>query len=235
MCLLQVLTISKGDLTDGEVAALSQCSALVIKGITQLLLQTMRMPNPGHAIVSNPIHHPRHMPSQFFLSDRGQQLASIQHLIHQRLIGKEYSGFVNSGLQSQLLVPNDSSVNLEKCHAANIGAPFNRKVVAHNESKSHHRHGYCSYGLGQISIDYILNGIKDNSFKDRQPSEMNLTLSSDMKQTEQYQEMRKSLALSYLIREKSLSNTGLDLTVRSCLHLLIQTLYSQWLVPSFLR
>ena len=94
MCLLQVLTISKDDLTDDEVIALSQSSTLIIHGITQLLLHTMKMPNSGQTIHSLPIHSPRSVRCTFYDTERGKQLKTVEDSIQQRLSCKENGGLI---------------------------------------------------------------------------------------------------------------------------------------------
>ena len=50
MTLLSIFSISKEDLSDAEVQALSPCSVLVVQSITDMLLQTMYLPVIGHRI-----------------------------------------------------------------------------------------------------------------------------------------------------------------------------------------
>ena len=48
MTLLSIFSISKEDLSDAEVQALSPCSVLVVQATTEMLLQTMLQPIVGH-------------------------------------------------------------------------------------------------------------------------------------------------------------------------------------------
>ena len=84
MCLLSVLNVSREDLTNQEVAVLSQSSALVVSAITSLLVNTLALPVagiPGARI----LHHPRDSPHYSLLSGRGQQLTEIQNIVTTRL------------------------------------------------------------------------------------------------------------------------------------------------------
>ena len=242
MCLLQVLTISKDDLTDAEVGALSQCSALVIKGITALLLQTMRLPNLGHTIVSKPIHHSRHTPNAFFDSNRGRQLANIQYLLRERIANDSRDGSTfDCGLQAQLLLSPScgDSFNLERCHSPNINSTLMSNITSCSTAKGHYKHGYSDYTLGQLSVNYLLNIMKDNDCKEEHEwSSITATTGSSLpSDADSKKESIKSqpLPFRYATRQQSLTEKNMDLTVRSCLHLLIQTLYTQWLVPSVVR
>ena len=231
MCLLQVLTVSKEDLTDAEVIALSQSSALIVQAITQLLLHTMKIPNLGQSIASFPIHCPRLILPPFYNSERGSQLNLIQNRIERRLTCKENTHTAMGILQAQLLASSNNT-NLERIHAANNHSTFVPEVSVTKESKFHHKYCYSNYSIGQIDINYILHSINDNMNKEIRYSGISVK--------EETEEIEKSEALngksmwlsSYLIREKCLGSNGLDLTIRSCLHLLIQTIYSQWLLPS---
>lgn len=104
--LLGVISISKDDLSDEEVKALSQCSSLVVQALTSIILQTTCLPKPGQANISRPIHHARDSPPQFLLSPRGQQLTSVQNLIQSNM---ERSSPLDQYLQV------DCSLNLERC------------------------------------------------------------------------------------------------------------------------
>ena len=231
MCLLQVLTVSKDDLTDAEVIALSQSSALIVQAITQLLLHTMKMPNLGQTIASFPIHCPRLTLPPFYHSERGNQLNMIQNRIQRRLTCKENIHTMMGILQAQLLA-SSNNMNLERIHAANNHSTFLPEVSGEKESKCHHKYYYSNYSVGQIDINYILNSINDNMNKERRYS--GISLKEETSDTERNESLKwKPMWLSsYLIREKCLGSNGLDMTVRSCLHLLIQTIYSQWLLPT---
>ena len=233
MCLLQVLTISKDDLSDDEVIALSESSTLIIHGITQLLLHTMKQPNCGQTIHSLPIHSPRSIRSSFYETVRGKQLKVIEDLIQKRLSSNKNCGAILGSLQEQLLVASNSNMNLERVHASNNYSSFNTVNLAPDlkHLKFHHRFGYASYSIGQVDISYILNSIHDNLNKDVRYSGMkHKTENKDMNETEK--NGASICCISYRLREASLSANGLDLTVRSCMHLLIQTIYSQWLLPT---
>lgn len=45
--LLAVFSISYEELTDAEVKALTDCSAMVVEAITALVMQTLILPKPG--------------------------------------------------------------------------------------------------------------------------------------------------------------------------------------------
>ena len=47
MCLLSVLNVAKEDLTNAEVAALSQTTALVVSALSSLLVATLALPVAG--------------------------------------------------------------------------------------------------------------------------------------------------------------------------------------------
>ena len=229
MCLLQVLTISKDDLTDDEVIALSQSSTLIIHGITQLLLHTMKMPNSGQTIHSLPIHSPRSVRCTFYDTERGKQLKTVEDSIQQRLSCKENGGTVLDKLQEQLLVATSNNMNLERIHSANNYSSFlPNRIYDTKDSEFHHRYSYANYSICQVDISYILNSIDDNMNKDVRYSGVKVKNES----REQEGTENETFRLSYLFREESLSKNGLDLTVRSCMHLLIQTIYSQWLFPT---
>ena len=230
MCLLQVLTISKDDLTDAEVIALSQSSALVIQAITQLLLLTMKMPNVGQTMSSFPIHCSRVIPSPFDTSERGNQLIIIQQRIHQRLSCKENSSSMIGLLRTQLLA-SSNNMNLERIHAATSHSTFIPNHFADKESKFHHKYSYSNYGIGQIDLGYIMNSIKDNVNKEIRYSGVNLKTETSAAEGPEHSTNKHPTLSAYLTREDRLKRNGLDLTVRSCLHLLIQTIYSQWLLP----
>ena len=233
MCLLQVLTISKDDLTDDEVTALSQSSTLVIHGITQLLLHTMKMPNAGQTIHSIPIHSPRTVRSPFYETERGKQLRLVEDLIQKRLSSNENGGSILCTLQEQLLLATSSKRNIERTHAANNYSSFDpRKFSSESkELKFHHRYSYASYSISQLDIGYILNSIDDNLNKD--VSYSGVKAKTENKELDEMEGKEASVfQTSYKLREECLGANGLDLTVRSCMHLLIQTIYSQWLLPS---
>ena len=101
--LLGVFNVTKDDLSEDEIQALSQCSAIVVQSMTSLLLQTLDLPYPGNSNSSKPLHHPRDVPAPFLMTSRGHQLTSIQNKIHKQL-----------GDNVQFLQVN-SSVNLERC------------------------------------------------------------------------------------------------------------------------
>eukprot|EP00092_Neocalanus_flemingeri_P097801 GFUD01124696.1.p1 GENE.GFUD01124696.1~~GFUD01124696.1.p1 ORF type:complete len:1012 (+),score=244.69 GFUD01124696.1:363-3038(+) len=133
MCLLSVLNVSRDDLTNEEVSALSQSTALVVAAISSLLVNTLALPVagiPGARL----LHHPRDSPHPCLMSGRGQQLTAIQNIIHQRL---EDSG-ASPGL------PVDSSVNLERatCQASITWAGYSPVPVA-------------GYGAAQVSVNYL--------------------------------------------------------------------------------
>ena len=231
MCLLQVLTISKDDLTDAEVIALSQSSALIVQAITQLLLHTMKMPNLGQSIGSFPIHCPRLDFPSFYTSERGSQLKMIQNRIERRLKCKENAHTTMGLLQAQLLA-SSNNMNLERIHAANSHSTFVPEASGTKESQFHHKYGYSNYSIGQININYILHSIKDNMNKDIRYSGINVKEEAGGTERDEAPKWKSLWLSSYLIRDKCLERNGLDLTVRSCLNLLIQTIYSQWLLPS---
>ncbi len=81
--LLGVFGVSSSEEARGEeeAKALAQCSALIVHGLTNVIMQTTYLPIPGQANLSRPIHHSRDHPSQFLLSPRGQQLTAIQNYI----------------------------------------------------------------------------------------------------------------------------------------------------------
>ena len=233
MCLLQVLTISKDDLTDDEVNALSQSSTLIIHGITQLLLHTMKMPHCGQTIHSLPIHSPRSTSSTFYDTERGKQLKTVESLILKRLFAKDNNGSILGSLQEQLLIATSSNMNLERVHAANNYSSFlPKKMVSDSKDfKFQHRYSYANYSIGQLDVGYVLNLIDDNMNKDVRYS--GVKVKSENKESDGMEKKDPSLGqLSYQLREEALGANGLDLTVRSCMHLLIQTIYSQWLFPS---
>jgi len=133
MCLLSVLNVSRDDLTNEEVSALSQSTALVVAAISSLLVNTLALPVagiPGARL----LHHPRDSPHPCLMSGRGQQLTSIQNIIHQRLEDRGAS----PGL------PVDSSVNLERatCQASITWAGYSPVPVA-------------GYGAAQVSVNYL--------------------------------------------------------------------------------
>jgi len=133
MCLLSVLNVSRDDLTNEEVSALSQSTALVVAAITSLLVNTLALPVagiPGARL----LHHPRDSPHPCLMSGRGQQLTAIQNIIHQRLEDRGAS----PGL------PVDSSVNLERatCQASITWAGYSPVPVA-------------GYGAAQVSVNYL--------------------------------------------------------------------------------
>ena len=224
MCLLQVLTVSKDDLTDAEVVALSQSSALVIQAITQLLLHTMKMPIPGQNLVCFPIHSPRSMSFAFYNSERGKQLNNIQYRIDERLNCKENTCTMIGAQKTQLLASSDSS-NLERIHASDVFTTFTPEFAA-KDYRFLHRYAYLNYGVGQIDISYIRNNISENATKDNRGTSPTMAASINSKES-----LQKDWVTLYLMREECLNKSGLDLTLRSCLNLLIQTLYSQWLLP----
>ena len=224
MCLLQVLTVSKDDLTDAEVGALSQSSALVIQAITQLLLHTMKMPIPGQNLVCFPIHSPRSMSSAFYSSERGKQLNNIQYRIDERLTCKENTCTMIGAQQAQLLASSDN-LNLERIHASDVFTTFTPEFAA-KENRFHHRYAYLNYGVGQLDISYIRNNINENTTKENRGTSPTMAASINSKES-----LQKDWVTLYLMREECLNKSGLDLTLRSCLNLLIQTLYSQWLLP----
>ena len=233
MCLLQVLTISKDDLTDDEVNALSQSSTLIIHGITQLLIHTMKMPHCGQTIHSLPIHSPRSISSPFYNTERGKQLKMVENLIQKRLFAKDNSGSILGSLHEQLLMTTRSNMNLERVHAASNYSSFLPKEVVTDSKdlKFQHRYSYANYSIGQLDVGYILDLIDDNMNKDVRYS--GVKVKTENKELDGMENKDKSLGqLSYKLREEALSANGLDLTVRSCMHLLIQTIYSQWLFPS---
>ena len=61
MCLLSVLNFSREDLTNEEVAALSQSIAQVVAAISSLLVATLAIPIAG-VQGARPLHHPRDSP-----------------------------------------------------------------------------------------------------------------------------------------------------------------------------
>ena len=133
MCLLSVLNVSREDLTNQEVAVMSQSSALVVSAITSLLVNTLALPVagiPGARI----LHHPRDSPHYSLLSGRGQQLTEIQNIVTTRL--------EDSGAPTAL--PVDSSVNLERasCEAMITWAGYSPVPVA-------------GYGAGQVSLSFL--------------------------------------------------------------------------------
>ena len=232
MCLLQVLTISKDDLTDAEVMALSQSSALIVQAITQLLVNTMKVPNLGQSIASFPIHSPRFNDPEFYNSERGSQLNMIQNRIEQRLSYKENTHTTMGIIYNQLLASSSKNTNLERIHAANNHSTFVPESSRSQESKFHHRYCYSNYTIGQIDIKYILHSINDNMNKEIRYSGISVKEEIGEMETNEAFKWKAMWLSSYLFREKCLGSNGLDLTVRSCLHLLIQTIYSQWLLPS---
>ena len=97
--------------------------------------------------------------------------------------------------------------------------------------KFHHRYSYANYSISQLDIGYILNSIDDNLNKD--VSYSGVKAKTENKELDEMEGKEASVfQTSYKLREESLGANGLDLTVRSCMHLLIQTIYSQWLLPS---
>ena len=130
MCLLSVLNVSKDDLTNEEVAALSQSTSLVVTALTSLLVNTLALPVagvPGARI----LHHPRDSPHPSLMGGRGHQLTQIQNIIHQRL---EAVG-----------LPVDSSVNLERASTWQGGdtcAGYSPVPVT-------------GYGPGQVSVSFL--------------------------------------------------------------------------------
>ena len=131
MSLLGVISISKDDLSDEEVKALSQCSSLVVQALTSIILQTTYLPKPGQTNTSRPIHHARDSPPQFLLSPRGQQLTAIQNLIQSNL---ERSSPLAQFLQV------DCSLNLERCSGGGGGGD--------------------KYWLGQVGVNYIMSAVR---------------------------------------------------------------------------
>ena len=224
MCLLQVLTVSKDDLTDAEVGALSQSSALVIQAITQLLLHTMKMPIPGQNLACFPIHSPRSMSSAFYNSERGKQLNNIQYRIDERLTCKENTCTMIGVQKTQLLASSDN-LNLERIHASDVFTTFTPEFAA-KDYRFLHRYAYLSYGVGQLDVSYIGNNINENTTKENRGTSPTMAASINSKES-----LQKDWVTLYLMREECLNKSGLDLTLRSCLNLLIQTLYSQWLLP----
>ena len=65
-------------LTNEEVAALSQSTALVVEAISSLLVATLAIPVAG-VPGARPLHHPRDSPHHSLLTGRGQQLTAIQN------------------------------------------------------------------------------------------------------------------------------------------------------------
>ena len=133
VCLLSVLNVARDDLSNEEVSALSQSTALVVAAISSLLVTTLALPVagiPGARL----LHHPRDSPHPSLLSGRGQQLTAIQNIIHQRL----------EDLGASPGLPVDSSVNLERavCPASPAWAGYSPVPVA-------------GYGAGQVSVNYL--------------------------------------------------------------------------------
>ena len=133
VCLLSVLNVARDDLSNEEVRALSQSTALVVTAISSLLVTTLALPVagiPGARL----LHHPRDSPHPCLLSGRGQQLTAIQNIIHQRL----------EDLAASPGLPVDSSVNLERatCQASNTWETYSPVPAA-------------GYGPGQVSINYL--------------------------------------------------------------------------------
>ena len=133
VCLLSVLNVSRDDLSNEEVSALSQSTALVVAAISSLLVTTLALPVagiPGARL----LHHPRDSPHPCLMSGRGQQLTAIQNIIHQRL----------EDLGASPGLPVDSSVNLERatCQASNLWASYSPVPVA-------------GYGAAQVSVNYL--------------------------------------------------------------------------------
>lgn len=77
MSLLSVLNVSHEDLSNEEVAALSQSTALVVTALCSLLVATLALPVAG-VPAAQLLHHPRDSPNPFLLTGRGQQLTAIQ-------------------------------------------------------------------------------------------------------------------------------------------------------------
>lgn len=134
MCLLSVLNVSREDLTNEEVAALSQSTALVVDAISSMLVATLAIPVAG-VPGARPLHHPRDSPHHCLLTGRGQQLTAIQNIIHQRL--------QDTGAPPGL--PVDSSVNLER--AAHQPGPL---------SMGYSPVPVAGYGVAQVSLSYVL-------------------------------------------------------------------------------
>ena len=133
MSLLSVLNVSNDDLSNEEISALSQSTALVVNALSSLLVTTLALPVagiPGAQL----LHHPRDTPNPFLLSGRGQQLTAIQNIIHQRL----------DDAATRIGLPVDSSVNLERTYSLT----------------GEHRTSYSPvprtrYGAGQVSLSYM--------------------------------------------------------------------------------
>ena len=131
MCLLSVLNVAKDDLTTQEVAALAQTTSLVVSALGSLLVNTLALPVAG-VPGARTVHHPRDTPHQSLLGGRGQQLTSIQNIIHQRLEA-------GPGL------PVDSSVNLERAgnwQGGDTWAGYSPVPVT-------------GYGPGQVSVSFL--------------------------------------------------------------------------------
>ena len=145
MTLLGIFSLSDQELSDEEVNHMGACSSKVVEAITSLLLQTMSLPNIGHGIMSDPIHHPRGISSLFILTDKGHQLTGIQNSIFGRVLS--CTGRIVS-------LPMYGAYNLDKIHN-----------VDWKRGESHHRRNYLEYGLGQLSISYITSAVRANEMR----------------------------------------------------------------------
>ena len=134
MCLLSVLNVPQDDLTSDEAAALGQSTALVVSALSSLLVNTMALPVAG-VPGARLLHHPRDSPHPSLIGgSRGQQLTTIQNIIHMRA----EAGAVG--------LPVDSSVNLERssrwsgdCDPVSGYSPV----------------PVSGYGPGQVSVSYM--------------------------------------------------------------------------------
>jgi len=134
MSLLSVLNVSHDDLTNEEISAVSQSTAVVVSSLSSMLVATLGLPVAG-VPGAQLLHHPRDTPHTFLLSGRGQQLTAIQNVIHQRLDASD----IRIGL------PVDSSVNLERSFP-HIGVDCKTTYTPLPRTK---------YGPGQVSLNYI--------------------------------------------------------------------------------
>ena len=198
--LLAVFSISYEDLSDAEVKALTDCSAMVVQAITALVMQTLVLPKPGWPgnSKSRPIHHSRDVPSHFLLSARGQQLTSIQNFIH------DYMECRSLFSANRHFLRVDSSANLERCcHEAE-----------------------ADWGLGQLSVGYVMNAVrhKEEGRSGGGGAAAAAAANADTRSTRSSQ--YTAYALPFLLREEQLASSGVDLD--SCLHFLFE-LYAQWM------